>query len=80
MFAPVCDFSVFELKITNMLKSSGWELEQKITNMLKSSGWGLEQSELPWEQNSGVFPMELLACQLSMICTANWQRYLCLCT
>ena len=23
----------------------------KITNILKSSGWGLEQSELPWEQN-----------------------------
>ena len=25
--------------------------ELKITNILKSSGWGLEQSELPWEQN-----------------------------
>ena len=23
----------------------------KITNLLKSSGWGLEQSELPWGQN-----------------------------
>ena len=23
----------------------------KITNILKSSRWGLEQSELPWEQN-----------------------------
>ena len=23
----------------------------KITNILKSSGWGLEKSELPWEQN-----------------------------
>ena len=25
--------------------------EVKITNILKSSGWGLEQSELPWKQN-----------------------------
>ena len=25
--------------------------ELKITNILKSSGWGLEHSELPWEQN-----------------------------
>ena len=25
--------------------------ELKITNILKSCGWGLEQSELPWEQN-----------------------------
>ena len=25
--------------------------ELKITNILKSSGWGLEQSELPWKQN-----------------------------
>ena len=25
--------------------------ELKITNILKSGGWGLEQSELPWEQN-----------------------------
>ena len=25
--------------------------ELKITNILKSSGWGLEQSELPWEPN-----------------------------
>ena len=25
--------------------------ELEITNILKSSGWGLEQSELPWEQN-----------------------------
>ena len=24
--------------------------ELKITNVLKSSGWGLGQSELPWEQ------------------------------
>ena len=25
--------------------------ELKITNILKSSGWGLEKSGLPWEQN-----------------------------
>ena len=35
MLAPVC-LAFFELKITNILKSSDW---------------GLEQSELPWEQN-----------------------------
>ena len=34
MLAPVC-LAFFELKITNILKSSGW---------------GLEQNELPWEQ------------------------------
>jgi len=42
----------------------------KITNTVKSSWWGLEKSELPWEQNFfiavGVFPVELLACQVSM--------------
>ena len=26
-------------------------LELKITYILKSSGWGLEKSELPWQQN-----------------------------
>ena len=39
--------------------------ELKITYILKSSGWGLEKSELPWEQNIfiavGVFSVELLA-------------------
>ena len=57
--------------------------ELKITNKLKSSGWELEQSELPWEHNfiaTGVFPIELLACQVSMVCTANWPRQLYLCT
>ena len=38
--------------------------ELKISNILKSSRWGLEKSELPWEQNlflaMGVFPVELL--------------------
>ena len=24
----------------------------------------------------GVFPEELLACQVSMVCAANWPRYL----
>ena len=53
----------------------------KITNILKSSGWGLEKSELPWEQNFyshrcpiGVFPVELLDYQVSMVCAANWPR------
>ena len=43
----------------------------KITNILKSSGWGLEKSELPWEQNFyshrcpiGAFPVELLDYQV----------------
>ena len=53
-------------------------LKLKITNILKSSGWGLEKSELPCEQNFfiaiGVFPVELSACQVSMFCTANWPR------
>jgi len=51
--------------------------ELKITNILKSSGWGLEESGLPWEQNfhsCGVFPVELLAHQVSMACDANWPR------
>ena len=50
--------------------------ELKITYMLKSSGWGLEKSELPWEQNVfiiavGVFSVELLAYQVSMVCATN---------
>ena len=52
----------------------------KITNILKSSGWGLEKSELPWEQiffiAKGVFPVELLDYQVSMVCAANWPRKL----
>ena len=50
----------------------------KITYILKSCGWGLEESELPWEQNFfiaiGVFSVELLACQVSILCAANWPR------
>ena len=50
----------------------------KITNILKSSGWGLEQSELPSGNKiviaAGVFPIELLACQVSIIFAANWPR------
>ena len=51
--------------------------EPKIGNILKSIGWGLEKSELPWEQNfiaADVFPVELLACQVSMVYAANWLR------
>ena len=46
----------------------------KITNILKSTGWALEKSDLPWEQNFlavGVAPVELLAYQNSMVCAAN---------
>ena len=39
--------------------------ELKITNILKSSGWGLEKSELSWKQNFFIaiseFPVELFA-------------------
>ena len=49
----------------------------KATNILKSSGWGLEKSELPWEHNFliaiGVFSVELLAYQVSVVWAANWQ-------
>ena len=38
----------------------------KITNILKSSGCGLEKSELPWEYNFLVFPVQLLADQVSV--------------
>ena len=51
--------------------------ELKITFMLKSSGWGLEKSKLPWKQcfiAVGVFSVELLACQVSMVCTGKWPR------
>ena len=52
----------------------------KITNILKSSGWGLEKSELPWEHiffiAIGVFPLELLDYQVSMVRSANWPRQL----
>jgi len=47
----------------------------KISNILKSSGWGLEKSELPWEQNFfiavSVFHIELLAYQVSMDSAEN---------
>ena len=52
----------------------------KITCILKSSGWGLEDSELPWEQNvlqpQMCFSVELLAYQILMVCTVNWPRQL----
>ena len=50
----------------------------KITNILKSSKWGLETSVLARKGNFfiaiGEFPVELLACQVSMFCIANWPR------
>ena len=39
----------------------------KITYILKLSGWGLEKNALPWEQNVlavGAFSVELLAYQV----------------
>ena len=43
--------------------------------MLKSSEWGLEKSELPWEQNFfivvRVFPVELFAYSVLMVCAEN---------
>ena len=58
----------------------------KITYILKSSGWGLEKSELPHGLlvamgkkcfiDVGVFPVEVLAYQVSMVCAANWPRSL----
>ena len=44
----------------------------------RSSGWGLEKSELPLGTEFviavGVFSVELLAYQVSMVCSANWPR------
>ena len=48
-----------------------------ITDILKSSAWDLEKSELPWEHNFiaiGVFLVELLDYQVSMVCAVNWPR------
>ena len=48
------------------------------SNILQSSRWGLENSELPSgrEQNFfipvGLFYVEQLAGQVSMVCAANW--------
>ena len=58
-----------------------FNFDLKITNIFKSSGWGLEKSELPWEHNFfiaihvGVFPVKLLVYmyQVSTVCAANWQ-------
>ena len=50
----------------------------KITYILKSSGWGLEKREFAMETKFfiaiGVFSVQLLACQVSMLCAANWPR------
>ena len=47
----------------------------KITKILKSGWRGLEKSELPWELiffvAVGVLPLELLACQVSMVSAVN---------
>ena len=62
--------------VSSSLRPSLTFFKLKITNILKSSGWGLEKSELPWERNFciavGVFPVELLDYQVSMVCAANW--------
>jgi len=61
------------------ISSSLWPrlafFELKTGNILKSST--LEKSELPWEQNfvaADVLPVELIACQVSMVYAANWPR------
>ena len=55
------------------VKSSLWPrltfFELKITNILKSSVWGLGKMG-----TVDVFPVELLAYQVSMVCAANWPR------
>ena len=46
----------------------------KITKILKSGWKGLEKSELPWKRifiAEGVLPLELLACQVSMVSAVN---------
>ena len=46
----------------------------KITKILKSGWRGLENSELPWKPifiAVGVLPLELLACQVSMVSAVN---------
>ena len=51
--------------------------ELKITNTLKSSGWGLLECIVMATKLSiavGVFSIELLAYQVSMVYTENWPR------
>ena len=77
-FSHIC-VSVLNLVVAVLLRGSGLMFfELKIANILKSSGWGLEKSEMPWEQNFFialcVFPVELSAYVLSLICAANWPR------
>jgi len=48
--------------------------ELKITDISKSSGWGLQNFELLWEHifiTIGMFPVELLAYQVSVACAAD---------
>ena len=49
----------------------------KITNMLKSSEWGWKRVNCHGNRifiAIGVFPVEVLAYQVSMVCIANWPR------
>ena len=50
--------------------------ELKITNILKSSRWVLEKSGLSrngFFKAEGAFSVELLAYQVSIVCPAYWQ-------
>ena len=61
MLALVCDpFSLFKLKISNILTSSGWEWKRVscLGNKILIA--------------ADVFPVELLAFQVSMVCASNW--------
>ena len=47
----------------------------KTTNILKSSGWGLEKRVAMGTEffiAVGVFPVEILDYQVSMVCATNW--------
>ena len=50
-----------------LLKGVVMFFELKITNILKSSGWGCHANRICY--SGGVFPVELLAYQVSMVCT-----------
>ena len=52
----------FELKDTNILKARGGDW-----NTVRCHGNRISIA-------IGVFPIELLACQVSMTCVANWPR------
>ena len=51
--------------------------ELRITSILKSSQLGLEKSDamkMEFFIAMGVFSVELLAYQVSMVCASNWPR------